>query len=194
MDNNLNEAIETVKKGGVIIFPTDTAFGIGCRIDDDQAVERLFRIRKRPENKAVPVLASSIDMVEEYVAEIDPDVRRLMESHWPGGLTIIIKCKIEKIHPFVRGGGDTIGIRIPNHPQVRELIRQVGVPILAPSANFSDGKTPFEKADIDPALASLVDGVIEGECSLKEASTVIDCTVKPWGIIRQGAVKVEISE
>ena len=110
MDKNLEEVIEIAKKGGIVIFPTDTAFGIGCRIDDDYAVEKLFRIRKRSTEKAVPVLASSIEMVEEYIEMVEPDVRELMEKYWPGGLTIILPCQSEKVHSFVRGGGDTIGI------------------------------------------------------------------------------------
>ena len=189
MSKNLKEAIDVVKNGGIIIFPTDTAFGIGCRVDDVKTVRKLFELRKRPSSKAVPVLVSSIKMVEEYVEKIDPDVRSLMQKYWPGGLTIVLKCKKGKISNLVRGGGDTIGVRIPAHQTVRELIKKVGVPILGPSANFAEGKTPFLMSDLDPNLVRKVGFVLQGRCKIKESSTVLDVVKKPWRVIRPGAVK-----
>ena len=191
MNRNLDKAVRIVKSGGIIIFPTDTAYGIGCRVDDKKAIQRLFKIRKRPQDKAVPVLASSIEMLEEYVQEISPEVRSLMEKYWPGGLTLVLNCKKDKIPGLVRGGGSTIGIRIPAHQTVRELIKKVGVPILAPSANFSGERTPFKMLDLDPELARLVDFVLPGKCSVHKPSTVVDVTQKPWKILRSGAVKIK---
>jgi len=194
MNRNLEKAIRVAKKGGIIIFPTDTAFGIGCKIDSPASIERLFKIRNRSSQKAVPVLASSIKMVEEYALQIDPATRRLMKKYWPGGVTIILKCKKEKIPLLARGGGDTIGIRIPGNRTALLLIRKVGVPILAPSANFSGGKTPFRASDINIKLARLVDFFLAGRCKMKEASTVIDVTKKPWKVLRQGAVRLGNSD
>ncbi len=190
MDKNLEQASEIIKKGGIVIFPTDTVFGIGCRIDYEKSVARLFEIRKRPHYKAVPVLVSSIEMAEEYVDKIDPEVRFLMDKYWPGGLTIVLKCRKEKIPSPARGGGDTIGIRMPNHKTLLKLIKKVGVPILAPSANFSGGLTPLKISDLDPKLVELVDYVILGRCTIKQSSTVVDCTKMPFKILRDGAVKV----
>lgn len=194
MNKNLNRAIEIVKNGGIIIFPTDTAFGIGCRIDREDSINRLFEIRKRPKEKAVPVLASSIRMVEEYVESIDSGVRKLMRKYWPGGLTLVLHSNEEKVPSLVRGGGDTIGVRIPAHQSVLRVVRAVGVPILAPSANLAGGKTPFRLSEIDRSLIGLVDYVVPGRCKIKEVSTIIDCTSRPWRIVRQGAVKVSFNE
>lgn len=190
MNKSLDSVIEIVKKGGIVIFPTDTAFGIGCRIDDEIAVRRLFKLRKRKETKAVPVLASSIRMVEDYVKEISPEARSLMEKYWPGGLTIVLKCKKEKIPSLVRGGGETIGIRIPAHQTTRELIKRIGVPILGPSANFSGGRTPFDISELDQNLVRSVDYVLPGRCTIKKPSTVLDILKKPYKVLRQGAVRI----
>lgn len=192
MNKNFTKAYDVLNKGGVVIFPTDTAFGIGCRIDNALSVKRLFDIRKRDYKKPVPVLVASIKMAEEYVEDIDPSVLQLMKKYWPGGLTIVLTCKKDKVSELVRGGGDTIGIRIPAHKTIRDLIKRVGIPILAPSANFSGGQTPYRFSDLEKEFVSLVDFVLPGRCSAKKASSVIDCTVRPYKILREGAVQVSI--
>ncbi|OGH42782.1 MAG: hypothetical protein A3B53_01565 [Candidatus Levybacteria bacterium RIFCSPLOWO2_01_FULL_42_15] len=93
---------------------------------------------------------------------------------------------------LVRGGGDTLGVRIPNHPIIRTIIREVGVGILGPSANFHGEKTPFSTKEIDRRLVSLVDFVVQGECAIKQASTVVDCANSPWVIRRKGAIEIEL--
>ncbi|MBI4089615.1 MAG: threonylcarbamoyl-AMP synthase [Candidatus Levybacteria bacterium] len=191
MNEQIKKAIEVLRNGGIVIFPTDTAFGIGCRIDNQEAIGKLFKIRKRPNDKAVPVLFSSVKMVKKYVKEIPQDAEALMKKYWPGALTLILQCNKIKVQALVRGGGETLGVRIPNHRIIREIISRVGVPILGPSANFSGEKTPFKFEDLDKKLISLVDYVVEGKTSDKElSSTVIDCSTKPWKILRSGAVSV----
>ena len=186
----LQKAIEVVRNGGIIIFPTDTAFGIGVRIDNHAAVDKLFNLRRRPPTQAMPVLVDSIDMALQYFDSPSHIVRRFIKEYWPGGLTIIAQCKKNLIYSPIRGGGDTVGLRMPNHLVILEIIKGVGMPILGPSANFHGEKTPFEFEDIDKNLIRLVDYVVHGECTVKRVSTVIDCTVKPWRIIREGAVEI----
>jgi L-threonylcarbamoyladenylate synthase len=188
----VTKAIEVLKRGGIVIFPTDTAFGIGCRIDREDTVKRLFRIRQRPTNQAVPVLVSGIEMAKIYLTPLSDNVRLLMENYWPGGLTIIHPCKIGLTPPLVRGFGSTLGVRMPDHEIALKLIEKVGVPILGASANFSGKPTPYNFSDLDPKLTKLVDYVVPGVCKTKRASTVIDCSVTPWKILRQGNVKVNI--
>lgn len=195
MEEQVRQAITVLQEGGIVIFPTDTAFGIGCRIGDEAAIRRLFTIRKRPESQATPVLVGSIGMAGNYLKEIPEDVERdLMGQFWPGALTIILPCKTEKVPSLVRGGTETLGVRMPNHDTALALIRGVGIPILGPSANFHGEKTPYYFEDLDPELIKLVDYVVPGECQVKLASTVIDCSVKPWKIVRQGVVKIETAE
>lgn len=186
----LDKAVEILNGGGIVIYPTDTAFGIGCRIDDKKAVDRLFEIRKRPRTQATPVLVSSIKMALPYIDSPSQIVRHLMKSYWPGALTIVASCKKELVYSPIRGGGDTIGLRMPNHKIALGLIRGVGVPILGPSANFHGLPTPYCMEDVDAQLLKLVDYVVPGECTTGMASTVVDCGVEPYHIIRQGAVQL----
>jgi len=191
---NLGKAIKILSEGGIVIFPTDTAFGIGCRIDNKSSIKRLFEIRKRPLNQATPVLVGSINMAEKYLRSPLPNnVRHIMDKYWPGALTIIYMCKTIRVPPLVRGGGKNLGVRMPNHKKTLDIIKRVGVPILGPSANFHGQTTPYKSDQIDHKLMSLVDYVLKGDCQLREVSTVIDCSVDPWKIIRQGAVKININ-
>lgn len=190
MDKKINKAIEVLKKGGIVIFPTDTAFGIGCRIDNEKAIKKLFEIRKRPKTKATPVLFSDINMIKKYVRNVPQDAENLMKKYWPGALTLVLHSDKAKVPSLVRGGGETLGVRIPDNKIIRKIIAEVGVPILGPSANFSGEKTPYNYEDLSPELVNLVDFVLEGECAVKKQSTVIDCSGKPWKIIRKGAVEI----
>lgn len=186
------QAIKVLKEGGIIIFPTDTAFGIGCRMDKASSVKRLFKIRKRPFFQATPVLVDSIEMAEKYlVSPLSNVVRQMMEKYWPGGLTIIEQCQKEKVTPLVRGNGETLGVRMPDNKITLMLIKGIGLPILGPSANFHGLATPYQYSDLDKDLMKCVDIILDGECKNQSASTVVDCFVSPYKVLRQGAVKLD---
>lgn len=187
---NILEAVRVLKDGGIVIFPTDTAFGIGCRIDNHDAVDRLFRLRKRPITQAMPVLVSSESMALPYLLSPSDVVRHLMKKYWPGGLTIISQSETTRVYSPIRAGTNAVGLRMPNHKEMLEIITAVGVPIVGPSANFHGEKTPFRFEDIDSNLIKLADFVLEGVCYSTIASTVVDCTTDPYTIIRQGAINL----
>ncbi len=191
-DRVIQKAIDVLINGGIVIYPTDTAFGIGCRMDDHIAVDRLFTIRKRPLTQATPVLVSSEDMALAYYLNPPEIVRRLIKQYWPGALTIIAKCKKELVYSPIRGGRETIGLRMPNHETALAIIRGVGVPILGPSANFHGQPTPYRSEDLDPELVKQVDYVVPGTCPVGNVSTVVDCSVEPYRIVRQGAMLLEL--
>lgn len=190
--NDVEKAIKALNSGGIIIFPTDTAFGIGCRMDNEKTIEKLFELRNRPKNQAVPVLVSSVEMAKEYIGDIPFDVQSMINKYWPGALTIILQSKIDKVPGLVRGGGPTLGIRMPNHKTVLEIIEGIGVPLLGPSANFAGKETPYKFEDLDPLLVEKVDFVIHGDTSEGNVSTIVDASTKPWKILRQGAVKLDL--
>lgn len=196
MDKEIRKAIEVFKNGGIVIFPTDTAIGIGCRMDDEKAVEKLFKIRKRPENKPMLALVNSIEMAKNYLLHIPKNVQdKLISAYWPGKLTIILKCNTGKVPFLVRGGGNTLGVRLPNNPTLLALISAVGAPIVAPSANFNGEKTPYSFGDLNPELVKKADYVLDGKVGLeKNVSTVVDCTATPWKIIRKGAIRIQNSK
>lgn len=187
-------AIDVANKGGIVIFPTDTAFGIGCRIDRQETVDRLFSLRKRPRTMAMPVLVSAASMALPYYDSPSHIVRRLMKQYWPGALTIVARCKTDLIYSPIRGGGDTIGMRMPDHTDTRSFIEGVGVPILGTSANFHGNQTPFTLDDLDSELVRLVDYVLPGVCKRSQVSTVIDMSVHPPVILRQGAVHISVED
>ena len=191
MEQEILKAIDIFKNGGIVIFPTDTAFGIGCRIDDEKAIQRLFKICKRPQSMATPVLVESEEMAKRYIEDVPKDVHELMEKYWPGALTIVLKCKKELVPSFVRGGGNTLGVRVPNHEKILKIIKGVGVPILGTSANFHGEKTPYEFSDLNKELVKLVEFVVSGETTVKKQSTVIDASSKPWRILRLGSVDIK---
>lgn len=192
MNENIQKAVEVLQNGGIVLLPTDTVFGICCRIDKQESLEKLFTIKKRDPKQAVPILVSSTDMVKEYALPFDEKVENLMETYWPGGLTIVLPCEKEKVLSLVRGDGDSVGFRIPDMPSVYEIIERVGVPIVGTSANFHGNPSVTKYQDLDPNLVALVDFVLPEDSLGGVASTVLDCSTTPWKILRKGAVDLQL--
>src|SRR4030043_1719240 len=98
MEKNIEKAIKILKQGGIVIFPTDTVFGVSCRIDMEDAVEKLFEIKGKPEKRPAPVLVDSVEMAQEYLKPVSSEVmNKLIKPYWPGGLTIVLPCLSEKV-------------------------------------------------------------------------------------------------
>jgi L-threonylcarbamoyladenylate synthase len=190
-DIYITKAIQILKDGGIVIFPTDTAFGIGCGLDKHDSIKRLFKIRKRPQNQAMPVLVNSIEMANKYFIK-SPLVENIMQKYWPGAVTVIGLCNVDLIDSLVRGGGNTIGFRMPNHPDILNLISTLNVPIIGTSANFHGETTPYKFSDLNADLKRLVDFIVPGECIIGKVSTVVDCSSHNIHIVRQGAVQITI--
>lgn len=189
MNSNIARAIEVFNKGGIVIFPTDTAYGIGCRMDNEESIQRLYEMRSRPANKPILALVNSISMAEEYT-DFTTEAKKFAKEHWPGPLTVILKCKKEKVPENARAKGDTLAIRLPDNKIMQEIISMIGVPILAPSANSSGEPTPYSLSEVSTELIKKADFVLEGEGIYRKESTIIDTSVSPWKIVRAGAVKV----
>lgn len=191
MTNDQKQAALCLSHGGIVIYPTDTAYGIGCRIDDYQAVTRLFALKNRDPGKAVPVLAASAAMAASFWQKPLPaTVTGLTEKCWPGALTIIYYAKKTDYHPSLYGPLQTLGFRVPDRLQLQEIIAYLGVPVIGTSANFAGNKAPHEAGEIDPALASQVDFVLNGSAG-SGVSTVVDLTdgIK---VVRQGNIRINL--
>ncbi len=187
--DSFNEAAERLKEGQVGIFPTDTAYGVGCRIDDIEAVKRIYEIRNRPSEKALLILVSSMEMAREYVS-ITEEAMNMVSKYWPGGVTFIFPCIVDKVPAIVRANGSTLAVRLPAHEDLRKMIDIIGVPIVAPSANFSGEITPTTISEVDLALQEHVDFSLSGMCTMKGISTIVDLTgVRPV-VVRQGVVTI----
>src|SRR5579872_3564444 len=121
----LQKAIEILKNGGIGIFPTDTVYGIGCRLDNEDSLKKLFKIRNRPQEKAVLAVVDSVEMAEKYV-KISDDVRsKLINKFWPGGLTIVLPCNLEKVPEIARGGGVTLGVRQTSLSVLLKILKEI---------------------------------------------------------------------
>ena len=151
-NNNLDkieEAAQFIKEGKLVLFPTETVYGIGANALDAEAVKKIFIAKGRAQDNPLIVHVDSIEMVEKIVKEITPLEKKLMERFWPGPLTIIFKRKSEKIIPnVVTANLDTVGIRMPSNEIANKLIQKAGVPIAAPSANISGKPSGTKVEDI----------------------------------------------
>jgi len=186
----IENAALVIRRGGLVVFPTETFYGLGANALDGRAVKKIFRVKGRPENKPLIVLIANKKDLRRLASYIPPVAYKLINKFWPGPLTLIFKRK--KIIPKeVTAGGSTIAIRLSSHPVALALVRAAGVPITAPSANLS-GRPPHQT--IRGALKELgkhkeiglfLDG---GTTPLGKPSTILDLTKKPPKILRTGSI------
>jgi L-threonylcarbamoyladenylate synthase len=182
----INESLRVLSNGGIFIFPTDTVYGIGCSAFHSQAIERIFITKGRDFNKALPILIGSHEQLTMIAESINPIAKKLMQTFWPGPLTIIV-CK-NPLLPKKLTSSDTVGIRMPNHPWLLNLIKISG-PLASTSANPS-GK--LEARNVNEVLITLdgkIDLIIDGgQCSSALPSTVVDCHGTEIKILREGPI------
>ena len=186
----IEKACQILRRGGIVILPTDTVFIISCRADNSGAVSRLYRIKKKPEDETVPVLISRWDELFVLGCQLNEKIENLLKRYWPGALTAVLGSNNKNLpSPLVKDG--KIGVRMPDHPIAKDLIRAVGFPLIGTSANFHGQEAPKKYEEIDIDLIHSVEFVLNGECQLGEASTVVDCTEEPFKIIHQGILKID---
>ncbi len=132
----ITQAVRVIQNGGVIAFPTETVYGLAADAGNEDAIQRIFDLKRRPANKPILILISDKTQITEFVAKVSSIADRLMKKYWPGPLTIVFPAK-SSVSSILRGGGDTIGIRIPSHPVAQALLQACICPLTAPSANIS---------------------------------------------------------
>ncbi|MCS7118442.1 MAG: L-threonylcarbamoyladenylate synthase [Archaeoglobaceae archaeon] len=187
-EKGLKRAVEILEKGGLVAFPTETVYGLGCDAMNEKAVERLFEVKKRPKNK--PLIVGVADLSQVYeIAEVNEIAEKLMRSFFPGPLTLIFKKK--KIPDIVTGGSKKVAIRMPAHEIPLKLIRDLGKPVVVPSANISGRFTPTKFEHVIAELGDKIDAIVIGDCKIGLESTILDVTVFPPKILRHGAISVE---
>ena len=179
-DQEIQQAVKVLRNGGVIIFPTDTVWGIGVKADDGGAATKFYEIKKREEDKPSQILVADLEQAEQ-LGEFNIKVFDFAERYWPGALTVVVPGKT----------GGKVGLRVPDHHLTQELCRRTGG-IMAGSANFAGKPAPMKREGLDPELVKLVDLVVDGECGQQESSAVIDTTKNPWVVVRRGPVKLDI--
>lgn len=180
--------------GALIIYPTDTVYGLGAIIEDKKALERIYRAKSRAFSSPLIALISSIDKIEK-IAYLDKKntklVKKLAENFFPGALTIILKRK-ENVPDIMVSNGDTVGIRMPNLKIALDIIEMAGGVLATTSANISGEASPKSYSELSDSIKSKVDIIINGgECSIGEVSTILDLTQKVPKILRKGAITKE---
>lgn len=186
----INQAIATLRDGGVVAFPTDTVYGVGVDPFQPDAVRKLYQIKGRPIDKPIPILVGSVRDVGRVAQNLPPTFSRLAEQFWPGELTLIVEAK--SLPPEVTAGGDTVGVRMPDHPLALALLRRFGGAIATTSANKSDEPPATSAEEVRSELGELVDIILDGgQTDTRVASTVLDLSVSPPEIRRDGGISMD---
>ncbi len=187
----VKKAVQILKQGGLVAFPTETVYGLGARVFDPVAIRRIFTVKGRPFDNPLIVHVTGPEQVASVASETPPIALRLMENFWPGPLTLVLK-RAPCVPPEVSAGLDTIAVRSPDHPIARALLRELGEPIAAPSANRSGRPSPTRASHVVSELGNEVDMVLDGgPCRIGLESTVLDLTGQTPCILRPGAVTAE---
>jgi len=188
IEKQIKRAVAILKKGGIVAFPTDTVYGLGANPLNAQAVAAIYKVKKRPPNLPLPLLlAEKSDLLK--VASVVPEIAwQLAERFLPGGLTLVLR-KSPWVPSAVTAGGDTVAVRIPDHPVPIALIRGLGTPIVGTSANLSGRPTPVTAEEVRQQLSDEVDFVVDGgRCPGGTESTVLDVSGRVPVLIREGAI------
>lgn len=183
----LDDAVEALLRGDVVVVPTDTVYGLAVAASVAGASARLFEVKARPTDIALPVLVADEHQARTIV-EVSPTAAALMARHWPGGLTIVLPRRAGFDVDLGGTGSDTVGVRVPDHPVPVELARRVG-PLVTTSANLHGRPTPATAAEVASELGVAV--VIDGGRCAGAPSTVVRVTGTLVEVLRQGEVEVD---
>ena len=174
-----------------MVFPTDTLYGLGADVFSLPALERIFSIKGRPANLALPVLVAGLDQVEAVAMPMSGQARRLVQRFWPGPLTLVMRRSPE-LPGLVTGGADTVAVRMPDHLVPIALARRLGSPITGTSANLSGQPDLLDLSALETQLGGLVDHIIQaGPVPAGTASTIVDVTGDAPQLLREGAISLK---
>jgi tRNA threonylcarbamoyl adenosine modification protein (Sua5/YciO/YrdC/YwlC family) len=191
-ERKMNQVIDCLKKGGVIIYPTDTVYGMGCSIEHPDAIARICLIKKiNPLKAQLSFLCNDLSHLSEYTKAIGTPLYRFLKNYLPGPYTFILEAS-KKVPKLLRTKKDTVGIRVPDNEISRTLLKQLGHPILSTSLPLEDEEDIYTDPElIQDAFGHLVDIIIDGGYGGSIPSTVVDCTKNPPEVIREGLGHIE---
>ena len=190
MCDGFAEAVEALKAGKAVVFPTDTVYGLGVSVEHARTPRAIYDLKQRDAGKPIAWLVGGVEALDEYGVEVPDYARALAAKHWPGALTIIVRAN-ECVPEAFRSEVGTIGLRMPDCKTTLDLIESVGSPLATSSANVSGcpGSSSAESIDrslLEKVAASIVNDVVSGGV----ASTVIDCSQGKIVVVRQGTIAV----
>jgi len=182
------KAAAVVRSGGVIAFPTRCLYGLGADAFNAEAVARIFRIKQRSRRNPILILIDQTSRLEQLASQISPAAGRLMEHFWPGRMTLVFKAR-EAVPPYLTAGSGKIGIRLPGHPVAAALVQALQTPLTGTSANLSGSPGCRRIEDLEFQIANRLDLILDaGALKGGRGSTVVDVTVDPPKILREGEV------
>ncbi|MDN7241796.1 L-threonylcarbamoyladenylate synthase [Planococcus sp. N028] len=191
-EETYSQAVEMLKNGEIVAFPTETVYGLGAVATDTEAVDKIFKAKGRPADNPLIVHVDSKETALKYVSNVTQKAEKCMDAFWPGALTLILKAKPDLFADNVTAGLETVGIRVPSHPVALNLLRQLKMPLAAPSANTSGKPSPTLAEhvyhDMNGKIPLVLDG---GATAIGIESTVLDMTCEPPCILRPGNVTKE---
>ena len=183
-----------LENGEIVAIPTETVYGLAGNACDENAVLKIFEIKNRPHFDPLIVHFGNREQLKNYVLEIPEKAKLLMDLFWPGPLTVLL-YKNDKIPLLVTSGSDKVALRIPNHPLTLQLLNQLNFPLAAPSANPFGYISPTKATHVEKQLGDKIPYIIDGgSCEVGLESTIIDCTVQPFRILRLGGLSIETIE
>jgi len=190
--DKLDYAGKVLREGGLVIFPTETVYGLGANALNSEAVKGIFKAKGRPSDNPLIVHIYSLEQLSYIVSEVNEMARKAMDAFWPGPLTIIMK-KSHNVPDGVTAGLETVGVRMPKHNVAIPLLKAAGVPVAAPSANTSGKPSPTRVDHVIYDMDGKVDVILDGgSCQVGLESTVLDVTSVPPKILRPGGVTLEM--
>jgi len=185
---SIRRAADAIRRGELVVFPTETVYGLAADALNEAAVKLVFEAKGREGTHALPVQIAGVEQLGRVASEMPEVATALAERFWPGPLTIVLP-KNDAIPDIVTGGANTIGVRVPDHAVALALLRELRTPIVATSANVSGRSAPRSAGCAIRGFGNLVSIALDaGECRIGVPSTVVDLTVKPPSIVRQGAI------
>ena len=186
----LTAATDVLTAGGLVVYPTETVYGLGADAFNPMALERVVALKLRAPGKPISVLVSNMEMVSGLACDVPPLAATLMRRFWPGPLTIVLRAR-HGVSSLLTGDDDGIGVRMSSHPMATALVRALGRPITTPSANPAGQRPPISVDDARAYFGARVDCYLDGGGLRGEpASTVIDVRAQ-WKVIRAGAISLE---
>ncbi len=190
-DADIARAVEALRDGGLVAFPTETVYGLGADAANPVALERLYAVKARPAEHPVIVHLADGTQVDQWAGDVPDTARVLVSELWPGPLTVVLR-RSRSVLDAVTGGGETVGLRVPDQPLALELLRAFGGGIAAPSANRFGRVSPTTAADVRADLGDEVDVVLDGgPCTVGVESTILDCTGDELVVLRPGGASRE---
>lgn len=183
---SLEQLIEAIKQGEVVAFPTDTVYGLGCDAKNFLALKQIYELKHRPDEKPLILFVASKEKVSEFASEIPQVAKQLMDCFWPGPLTIVLPKKSE-VSTHISAGLGTIGLRMPNHPQILRLLKQSELTLATTSANLSGEPAAVCAETVEAVFGDRV-VTLAGHANRQVPSTVIEVTANTYKILREGAI------